>query len=163
MILIGHVESLLSDDLIRFIFEHARLTPNDLVSVSRVCHQWRLICHDDARTLVLNAAPQVMTKTVLMGLFALTSAEADTIPRTVYTRRDGSYYYLYENVSERAWGIGGQDRSDRLVRRSAYESGLERALGSDWKRLRWLPYSRPCQHMKAKRWTHRHAIIGRAW
>ena len=132
-----------NDDLLLHIFTLARLTPVELVAVERVCRQWRRVYHENAESLVPAAAP-VVTKSVLMGLFALSSGEADSLPREVKRRRDGGVMYLYTHVGADAWGVVGDAREweARLARRSQYQASIERAFGSEWRRTRWLPYKR---------------------
>jgi hypothetical protein len=54
-----------------------------------------------------------LTKTTMVGLFALTSSEANALPRSVDWRRDGRYTYKYKPVlaqAERAWDVVGGSR-----------------------------------------------------
>ena len=130
------------DDMLSLIFSTGRLSPVDLVSVGRVCKQWRSVCQENARALLMAAAPSAMTKTVLMGLFAITGREADFIPRSVRRRRGGGHFYVYSDVAEEAWGVvGGVPQwAMRLRARSLHQASVERAFGPEWRRTRWLPY-----------------------
>eukprot|EP00966_Prymnesium_polylepis_P119204 2754923-Prymnesium_polylepis.1 len=97
----------LNDDLLGIIFAHACLDAKGLVAVSRVNRQWRRVVHENARSLVLGATPPVVTKGVLMGLYALDSWEADLLPRVMRPRRGGGVMFLYANVAEDAWRVVG--------------------------------------------------------
>ena len=134
-----------NDDLLLHILTLARLAPVELVAVERVCQQWRRVYHANAESLLPPATPAVVTKTVLMGMYRLSSCEADSLPRMMRRRRDGGVMYLYTHVAEQAWGVvgGAHEWEARLARRSAYQASIERAFGSEWRRTRWLPYRRP--------------------
>ena len=138
-----------NDDLLLTILELARLTPAGLVAVERVCRHWRRVYHANARTLVQAATPPVVTKTVLMGLYALSSGEANILPHDVRARRGGGSVHLYSRVSEEAWAlVGGElEWEARLARRSAHQASVERAFGPEWRRTRWLPYRRAGLHV----------------
>ena len=69
--------STLNDDLLGLVFAHAGLDAKGLVAVGRVNRQWRRVVHANAQVLVLGATPPVVTKGVLMGLYALDGWEAD--------------------------------------------------------------------------------------
>ena len=49
----------------------------------------------------------VVAKSVLMGLFGLTSSEANRIPHGVRPRRDGGHMCVYAQAAENAWEIVG--------------------------------------------------------
>lgn len=138
-----------NSDLLLAIFEHMALTPIELVRIERVCRQWRSVYHANARALVQAATPAVLTKTVLMGLYGLSSSEANQLPHTIRARRDGGHMCLFSQVSERAWALVGTERDweGRLIRRGAYQASVERAFGPNWRNTRWLPYRRPSTHM----------------
>ena len=134
-----------NDDLLLIIFELARFAPVELVAVERVCRQWRRVYHANARALVQAATPPVVTKTVLMGLYALSSSEANALPHIERARKGGGCMRLYSSVSADAWLLVGDEHEwrSRLARRSAYQASIERAFGPEWRRTRWLPYRRP--------------------
>ena len=136
--------STLNDDLLGLVFAHARLDAKSLVAVSRVNQQWRRVVHANAQVLVLGATPPVVTKGVLMGLYALDSWEADLLPRVMRPRRGGGVMFLYANVAEVAWGVVGtsEEWEMRLARRAVKQASVERAFGPDWRRTRWMPYQR---------------------
>jgi hypothetical protein len=138
-----------NDDLLLSILELARLTPIELVAVGRVCIQWRRVYHANARALVHAATPSVVTKTVLMGLYALTSSEANILPHVVRPRKGGGAMRLYSGVQDDAWALVGDESAweARLARRSMYQSSVERVFGAEWRRTRWLPYRRPSQRV----------------
>ena len=145
-----------NDDLLTLILAGTALTPAELVAVGRVSEQWRRAVHASAPALVRAATPPVMTKTVLMGLYGLSSGEADTLPRSVRYRRDGGCIYLYSDVAEGAWTLvgGAGEWRARLARRSAYQASVERSFGPEWRRLRWLPYQRPAAYTRPARSAH---------
>lgn len=72
--------------------------PYSFAAASLVCRTWSRVCRTDER--VLRGAAQYrggLTKSALMSLFALSSREADALPRAVYARLRGGRYYLYRN------------------------------------------------------------------
>lgn len=95
-----------NEDLIALILTQARLSPTALVIASRVSKSWHAVCTRDDELLLrcVNEAPY-LTKRVVVGLFALTSREADRLPRTTCTRRDGGLMYKYD-PSQGGAGIG---------------------------------------------------------
>ena len=144
---------LLGEDLLRLVLQQTVRTPADFVSVGRVCREWREICLCD-ETLVLTAVRggqgrwregrsdrEMLTKQTLMGLLALSSREADALPREVKGRRGGGFMYLYEpRVAETAWKetvgeMGGW--RERLSKRSREQLSVERAFGAEWRELQW--------------------------
>jgi hypothetical protein len=138
-----------NEDLLLRIFELGCLTPIELVALERVCVQWRRVYHTNARALVHAATPSVVTKTVLMGLYALSSSEANILPHVVRARKGGGAMRLYTGVGEGAWALVGDEKAweARLARRQASQLSVERAFGAEWRRTRWLPYRRPSQSM----------------
>ena len=82
-----------SEDLMRLIVEH--LDPTSIVALGRVSRDARTALRAAIRgapDLLVRAACNAcaLTKTQLMGWFALTSAEADALPRSQYMRLRGS-------------------------------------------------------------------------
>jgi hypothetical protein len=136
--------STLNDDLLGLVFAHAGLDAKGLVAVGRVNRQWRRVVHANAQVLVLGATPPVVTKGVLMGLYALDGWEADLLPRVMRPRRGGGVMFLYANVAEVAWGVVGtsDEWEMRLARRAVKQASVERAFGPDWRRTRWMPHQR---------------------
>lgn len=89
-----------SADLIEVVLGH--LDPMSIVALGRVNRgvraAQRVALRGDPRLLVQAAEnARSLTKTQMMGWFALRSAEADTMPRSQYVRRrcSGGFYYLY--------------------------------------------------------------------
>ena len=112
-----------SEDIASLIAE--QLCPTSIVALGRVSRDVRValrVAIRGAPSLLLRAARNAgaLTKTQLMGFLTLTSAEADTLPRSQYVRLRGSgFYYLY--------------------RAAAFELALANVLGSavEWEeRLR---------------------------
>ena len=136
-----------NDDLLLSIFELGGFSPIELVALERVCVQWRRVYHANARGLVQSATPSVVTKTILMGLYALSSSEANILPHVVRARQGGGFMRLYTGVGESAWTLVGNEIAweARLARRGASQVTVERAFGAEWRRTRWLPYRRPSQ------------------
>jgi hypothetical protein len=129
-----------SMDLLQIILQLAELSPSEFVMASRVSKEWRTICQRDG-SLVLGAAKGChLTKQVLMGLTALTSVEADLLPREKRFRKRGGYMFLYEpRVVDEAWsivgGVGGW--RGRLSKRSRDQYSVETAFGPNWRKLQW--------------------------
>ena len=90
-----------SDDCMSIIIKH--LVPASFVSLGRVSRDVRVALRaaiGGAPCLLVSAACNAgaLTKAQLIGWFALTSAEADALPRSQYVRRRGSgFYYLYRS------------------------------------------------------------------
>ena len=132
-----------NDDLLLLIFEVGNMSPVDLVATERVCRQWRRVYHDSSEALVKAATPPVVTKRVLMGLYALSSDEAASMPHTTVPRRGGGFMHLYPCVKEAAWARVGGTRGwqARLECRGAYQASVEHAFGSGWRVTRWKLYT----------------------
>ena len=81
-------------------------------------------------------ADRAFTKTALMGWFALTSTEADALPRTRHHRRGGGYYYLYRDAAfDRAAAvIGARDGlwAERRARRRPWPAAAEPKRPRAW-------------------------------
>jgi len=92
-----------SDDLASLVTEH--LDHTSIVALGRVSQGVRSALRSAIRGsphLLARAARNAgaLTKTQLMGLFALTSAEADALPRSQYVRLRGpGFYYLYRGAA----------------------------------------------------------------
>ena len=88
-----------SQDLMSLIMEH--LDPTSIVALSRVSSDARAAVRAAIRgtpDLLVKGARNAgaLTKTQLMGWFALTSLEADALPRSQYMRLRGpGFYFLY--------------------------------------------------------------------
>ena len=82
-----------SIDLVAIVLSHAVVCPRQLARWRRVSSVWREACGVD-ETLLMRAArsPRFLTKGTFMGLFGLTSAEADVFEREVCTNRHGLMY-----------------------------------------------------------------------
>ena len=123
-------------DLVELILTKAQLSPRTFVAVSRVSKAWNAASRRNERLLVGCAANTTLTKGMLMGLFALSSAEANRLPRSVRTRRDGGVAYQYqpEQAAAALVLVGGvEGRCARLKKRAAYEADMQRALGNRWR------------------------------
>ena len=116
-----------SEDLMSLIV--AYLDPTSIMALGRVSHNARTALRAAIRgapDLLVRAACNAgaLTKTQLMGWFALTSLEADALPRSQYVRLRGSgFYFLYRAAAF------GQALDDCLVSAEAWEARL-RARGS---------------------------------
>ena len=88
-----------SEDIASLIAEY--LDPTSIVALGRVSRDVRAALRTAIRgapSLLVRAAGNTgaLTKTQLMGFLALTSAEADALPRSQYVRLRGSgFYFLY--------------------------------------------------------------------
>ena len=88
-----------SEDLASLVAEY--LDPTSIVAFGRVNRDIRAALRAAIRgapSLLVRAASNAgaLTKTQLMGFLALTSAEADSLPRSQYVRLRGSgFYFLY--------------------------------------------------------------------
>ena len=133
------------EDLLGVILRQACLSPSSFVNAGRVCKRWREACLGD-EALLLQAAKSspYLTKGTLMGLFGLTSVEANRLPHVTQSRRGGVVYRFSPPIADEALRIvGGRDGvRKRLVRRAGDQRTVERALGEDWRRLQWSPLPR---------------------
>jgi hypothetical protein len=131
-----------NDDLLELILHHAELAPREFVWASRVNRAWHRACLRDGE-LALQAARRAsyLTKRALMGLFALTSGEADKLPHATIGRRDGGIMYSYPAVVvDQAWEgvVGGVDAwRSRLAQRACEQRAVEVVFGPDWRDIRW--------------------------
>jgi hypothetical protein len=130
-----------NEDLLAMILQKAELAPRDFVRASRVSRGWHDVCMRNG-TLALQAArtTEYLTKRALMGLLALSSQEADRLPRATKPRRGGGVMYLYPVAAvDRAWEVvGGADAwRSRLRERSSEQQAIEVVFGTGWRELRW--------------------------
>ena len=138
-------------DLVQLILQMAELSPSEFVIASRVNREWRSVCQRDGALLLGAAKGCYLTKQVLMGLTALTSGEADKLPREMRLRKRGGYMFWYEpGVVDEAWSIVGgvEGWRRRLSKRSRDQCSLETAFGPKWRSLQWSArvYAHgPCQ------------------
>ena len=83
-------------DLVALVLAHADLTHASFASVSRVCRVWRTVCRTDEGLLVKTALSKpILRKRDLMRLLALTSEEADSLPRGWQARIPHGFKYIY--------------------------------------------------------------------
>ena len=74
-------------------------------------------------------------------VFALSSAEANQLPRTVWPRAAGGVMYRYEGVAEGALELAGGMAGvrERLRQRAREQASIEAAFGDEWRALQWGP------------------------
>ena len=127
-----------NEDLLALVLAHAELLPASYVAMSRVSRTWRAVCRRDEGLLIKCAkARPYLTKRDLVGLFALTSREANLLPRETYMRRDGGVMYKYEMtvVDGLLVMLGGMEGWRlRLERRATYEKNVAQTFGNDWRK-----------------------------
>jgi hypothetical protein len=116
-----------SEDLTSLIVEY--LDPTSIVALGRVSRDVRTAMRSAIRgapNLLVRVARNAgaLTKSQLVGWFALTSLEADALPRSQYVRLQGpGFYFLYRTAAfDRAL-------DDYLVSAEGWEARL-RARGS---------------------------------
>ena len=129
-------------DVVALILTHAQLSPASLAAFSRVCQVWRHVCRTDERLLTSAALTKPLTKRALMCLFALTSAEADGLPRGMRARYPNGYMYLYAKpgVEGAMRLLGGMEGwRERVERRSATCSGMRSAKRQCLGSQAWRP------------------------
>jgi hypothetical protein len=130
-----------NEDLLALTLQEAELTPRDFVNVSRVNKGWHDVCMRNG-TLALKAArrAEYLTKRALMGLLALSSQEADRLPRATKPRRGVGVVYLYPvSAVDRGWEVVGGAAAWRLRlrERSIEQHAIETVFGTEWRELRW--------------------------
>ena len=82
-------------DLVALILA-GNIGPSGFAAASLVCKSWLSVCREDERVLRGVAAYQGgLTKGVFMKLFAVSSQEADALPRAKRLRFGGGHYFLY--------------------------------------------------------------------
>ena len=127
-----------NEDLLALILAHTELLPAWYVAVSGVNKTWYAVCRRDERLLIKCAkARPYLTKRYLVGLFALTSREANRLPRETCIRRDGGVMYKYEMtvVDGLLVMLGGMEGwRSRLERRATYEKNVAQTFGHDWRK-----------------------------
>jgi hypothetical protein len=80
-------------DLVAVVLSHAEVCPRQFARWRRVSRVWQEACGAN-ESLLMRAAhsPRYLTKGTFMGLFGLTSTEADTFEREVVIGRKGLMY-----------------------------------------------------------------------
>ena len=82
-------------DLVATILKD-NIGPTTFADASLVCKTWLSVCRSNEHVLRGVAQYQGgLTKGVFMNLFAVSSLEADALPRTSHKRFGGGSYYLY--------------------------------------------------------------------
>ena len=109
-------------DLVTIVLSHAEVCPRRFVHWRRVSTVWREACGAN-ETLLMRAAraPKYLTKGTFMGLFGLTSAEADSFERDVCVGQKGLVYkYSAPAVDDALPAICGFEWwAERLSRRAS--------------------------------------------
>ena len=121
------IEALESTDVAVLVL--SSLNTTSMVALGRVSRAVRAAQRgaiSNSPQLLVAAAlnSNVLTKSRLMGWFALQSAEADTLPRTKHKRHAGGFYFLYRQPAfERVLGTyllgNAKDWEERLQLRRA--------------------------------------------
>ena len=148
------MEALMScPDLVETLLRH--LDHVSSVALSRTCSAARtaqraaIRANPSLLAAAARNADRALTKTALMGWFALTSCEADALPRAMYarTRPGGGFYYLYrDDAFDGATAVvaaRGGTWAERLDRRRSWAKKIELkrpwasgGLGQGMKRVR---------------------------
>ena len=127
-----------SVDLASLVAEH--LDPTAIVALGRVSRDVRSavrsVIHGAPRLLALAARNAgALTKTQLMGFLALTSAEADALPRSQYARLRGQgFYFLYRgDAFDHALAIlGSADEWEARLHARAVAAPLRGGASGRW-------------------------------
>ena len=131
-------------DLVSIVLSKVDLDPVALTCMGLVSKAWRVACRAGPGLLLSAAStPRYLTKTVFMGLFGLTSAEADALPRTELVRPQGRVVFMYSKPAIEAAlpAIGGIEAwARRLAARAQNQALIEQTYGSDWRELRWISH-----------------------
>ena len=116
------IDAVVSDvDLVALILA-GNIGPSGFAAASLVCKAWLSVCREDERVLRGVAAYQGgLTKGVFMKLFAVSSREADALPRAKCLRFGGGHYFLYNaDAVDAILAAGGINTwRDRLRHRAA--------------------------------------------
>lgn len=90
------VDAVVSDDDLLALILSQGIGPTSFTAACLVCKSWLRACRSDERVLRGVALYQGgLTKGVFMKLFAITSKEADNLPRSSHKRFGGGSYFLY--------------------------------------------------------------------
>ena len=127
-----------SVDLASLVAEH--LDPTAIVALGRVSRDVRSsvrsVIRGAPRLLALAARNAgALTKTQLMGFLALTSAEADALPRSQYARLRGrGFYFLYrDDAFDHALAIlGSADEWEARLHARAVADPFRGGAGGRW-------------------------------
>ena len=106
------------------------LDPTSLVALGRTCRGAReaVRAQADASPALLVAvarnSKRSMTKAHVMAFFALSSAEADVLPRVACPRKNGGHYYLYDTAAYEGvptiYAASGCRYATRMARRRGH-------------------------------------------
>ena len=141
------MEALLScpdlvETLIRHLDHTSSVALNRTCSAARTAQRAAIRSNPSLLAAAARNADRALTKTALMGWFALTSCEADALPRAMYarTRPGGGFYYLYsDDAFDHAATVvaarGGM-WAERIDRRRSWAKTNELKRGSPGKRQR---------------------------
>ena len=102
------IDAVVSDvDLVALILA-GNIGPSGFAAASLVCKAWLSVCREDERVLRGVATYQGgLTKGAFMKLFAITSKEADGLPRSSHKRWGGGSYFHYRGDAVEAVLAGG--------------------------------------------------------
>ena len=90
------IDAVLSDDDLVALILSRGIGPASFTAASLVCKAWLRVCRSDERVLRGVAGYQGgLTKSGFMKLFAISSKEADALPRSTHKRYGGGSYFLY--------------------------------------------------------------------
>eukprot|EP00966_Prymnesium_polylepis_P274395 6339617-Prymnesium_polylepis.1 len=150
------VQKVLDDpDLVGLILA-GNVGPSTFAVVSSVCKTWLSVCRVDMRVLRGVAQYQgALTKGALTKLFAISSQEADALPRTSHKRYSGGMYFLYQ-----------MDAIDSLLSRGGMQE-WQRRLKERGKRAypsQWLMHNVSIQHAsQQEERLHARALQRQIW
>ena len=92
------VDAVISDDDLVTLILCQGIGPASFVAACMVCKSWLRVCRSDERVLRGVALyTGALTKGEFMKLFAVTSGEADVLPRSSHRRYGGGSYFLYRD------------------------------------------------------------------
>ena len=145
------------EDLMSLIMEP--LAPTSIVALGRVSRDARAAVRAAIRRapdLLVKAACNAgaLTKTQLMGWFALTSLEADALPRSQYMRLRGpGFYFLYraaafDQALDGCLGSAKEWEARLRARGSAAAAELDVKMGPQKRMCEW--HSPPRYHCLAR-------------
>ena len=126
----------IDDDTLQQILSASISTPSSFASACRVNKAWRRVCtRDDSLLLKCATSRPYITKRDLVGLFALSNNEAESLPREISIRTGRLVYKYNPSVAKDALAVvGGVPKwRRRLERRAVSEAQVERAFGRDWR------------------------------